>query len=615
MNLRNAREYIEKLLWIRTKEGDETRLVLKPAQRKLYEAVKQQVEAGKPVRIIVLKARQMGFSTLISGLIFHACATQENRNALLVAHVADATANLHQMHLRFFDRLPPRLRPMRAASNVMGIVFANPSKDPAERAREPGLRSRIRCATAGGKGVGRSDTLQYVHASEYAFWPDGINTKSDTLLGILQAVPALPGTMVFLESTAKGFDDFHKRWEDAVSGRSDFVPLFFSWAEEPGYRRAVEPGTVWSAEEREMMTRYGLEPEQMAWRRWCIANNCGGDIDKFHQEYPLTPEEAFVASGACWFNVQIITARLREIEDAAEQWTGATPPPAAPVPLPLAGEVRTEDAGSGRVGTRPYEGGTSGTAGPVRGRFRYEKTWDASLQKTVLSGIRFEEREDGPVTIWQAPKERTPYVLGGDTAGEGSDWFSAYVIDNTTAAMCARVYMQSDEAEYTAQVYCLGRHYNSALIGLEVNFSTYPTRTLQDWNYPRLYVRQTEDSFTHQPIQSYGWRTDPVTRPAMLAELRETVEAHPEIIRDAQLLREMLVFVKDKTGRPAALTGEHDDLVMGYGITLRIRNQQSAVLAAPTGTKGRYTKDMLEDWNAAKPAERAALEALWGKPY
>ena len=622
MNLRNAREYIEKLLWIRTKEGDETRLVLKPAQRKLYEAVKQQVEAGKPVRIIVLKARQMGFSTLISGLIFHACATQENRNALLVAHVADATANLHQMHLRFFDRLPPRLRPMRAASNVMGIVFANPSKDPAERAREPGLRSRIRCATAGGKGVGRSDTLQYVHASEYAFWPDGINTKSDTLLGILQAVPALPGTMVFLESTAKGFDDFHKRWEDAVSGRSDFVPLFFSWAEEPGYRRPVEPGTVWSAEEREMMTRYGLEPEQMAWRRWCIANNCGGDIDKFHQEYPLTPEEAFVASGACWFNVKIITARLREIEEGE----GTDPHPVLRTTFSRgAGEGSAGDEGQdgGRVGTRPYERrdgdpapyGGGGTAGPVRGRFRYEKTWDASLQKTVLSGIRFEEREDGPVTIWDAPKERTPYVIGGDTAGEGSDWFSAYVIDNTTAAMCARVYMQSDEAEYTAQVYCLGRHYNSALIGLEVNFSTYPIRSLQDWNYPRLYIRQTEDSFTHQPIQSYGWRTDPVTRPAMLAELRETVEAHPEIIRDAQLLREMLVFVKDKTGRPAALTGEHDDLVMGYGITLRIRNQQSAVLAAPTGTKGRYTKDMLEDWNAAKPSERAALEAQWGKPY
>ena len=598
LNLRNAREYIEKLLWIRTKEGDETRLVMKPAQRKLYEAVKQQVEAGKPVRIIVLKARQMGFSTLISGLIFHACATQENRNALLVAHVADATANLHQMHLRFFDRLPPRLRPMRAASNVMGIVFANPSKDPAERAREPGLRSRIRCATAGGKGVGRSDTLQYVHASEYAFWPDGINTKSDTLLGILQAVPALPGTMVFLESTAKGFDDFHKRWEDAVSGRSDFVPLFFSWAEEPGYRRAVEPGTVWSAEEREMMTRYGLEPEQMAWRRWCIANNCGGDLDKFRQEYPLTPEEAFVASGACWFNMKIITARLREIEEGE-----------GTAPHPVLRTTFSRGAGEGSAGDEGRDGGR------VRGRFRYEKTWDASLQKTVLSGIRFEEREDGPVTIWEQPKERTPYVIGGDTAGEGPDWFSAYVIDNTTAAMCARVYMQSDEAEYTAQVYCLGRHYNSALIGLEVNFSTYPTHTLQDWNYPRLYVRQTEDSFAHLPIESYGWRTDPVTRPAMLAELRETVEAHPEIIRDAQLLREMLVFVKDKTGRPAALTGEHDDLVMGYGITLRIRNQQSAVLAAPTGTKGRYTKDMLEDWNAAKPSERAALEAQWGKPY
>lgn len=578
MNIRNAREYIEELLWIRTKEGDELRLKLKPAQEKLYNAVREQVRAGKPVRVIVLKARQMGFSTVISGLIFHACATQENRNALLVAHVADATANLHQMHLRFYDRLPALLRPLRAASNMIELVFANPAKDPAQREKEPGLRSRIRCATAGGKGVGRSDTLQYVHASEYAFWPDGLNTKSDTLLGILQAVPSLPGTMVFIESTAKGFDDFHRRWEDAVAGRSDFVPLFFSWAEEPGYRRPVAPGTVWSAEERAMMAEHRLEPEQMAWRRWCIANNCGGDLDKFHQEYPLTPEEAFIASGACWFDTAIITARLRELERSAA----------------------TGDSGL-RIGKR--------------GRFVYRKLWDQSLQRTTLAEIRFVEREDGAVTIWQEPEERTPYVLGGDTAGEGSDWFSAYVIDNTDAGMCARLYMQHDEAEYTAQLYCLGRYYNQALIGPEVNFSTYPIRTLEDWGYPRLYVRQAEDDYTHKLRSSFGWRTDSVTRPAMLAELRETVEAHPEIIRDPQLLREMLVFVKDKDGRPAALEGEHDDLVMGYGITLRIRDQQNAARTPPPGNKGRYTQDMLEDWYAASPQQRRMLEARWGKPF
>ena len=619
-DIRNARQYMEKLLWIRTKEGDERRLVLKPAQRQLMDVIEELERQGKPVRIIVLKARQEGISTAISGYIFARCATRRNRAALLVAHKNDATANLYQMHKRFYDGLPAILRPMRSASNAAELVFANPAKDAEERAREPGLRSKIRCATAGGQGVGRSDTLQYIHASEYAFWPDGVNAKQDNLLGMLQAVPAIPGTAVFIESTAKGFDDFHKRWEDAVAGRSDFVPVFFSWAQEPGYRRPVEPGTVWSQEERELMERYGLEPEQMAWRRWCIANNCNGDIERFHQEYPLVPEEAFIASGACWFDTAVLMARLRELERGTGD--GGTDSSAT---LRSArndgtgdGRQSADNAGDGercsplRESGRPMTAPTSRL--PRRGRFVYEKVWDGSLRRTVLAGIRFAEREDGPVTIWREPEERVPYVIGGDTAGEGSDWFSAYVIDNTSAAMCARLYMQNDEAEYTAQVFCLGQYYNKALLGIEVNFSTYPNRVLQEWGYPAIYVRQAEDDYTHKAEPRFGWRTDRLTRPAMLAELKETVEAHPEIIRDADLLREMLVFCKNKDGRPEALEGEHDDLVMGYGITLRVRDQQSAVRAREPGRKGRYTEDMLQDYYSATPAERAEMEARWGKP-
>lgn len=269
------------------------------------------------------------------------------------------------------------------------------------------------------------------------------------------------------------------------------------------------------------------------------------------------------------------------------------------------GRPVTAPTGKGRGGPRPLR----------RGIFRYQRVWNPDLQRSVLTEIRFEEREDGPITIWQEPEERVPYVLGGDTAGEGSDWFSGYVIDNTSARMCARLYMQFDEALYTEQVYCLGMYYNKALVGLEVNFSTYPTRVLQEWGYPRLYVRQAEDEYTHRPRSAFGWRTDGVTRPAMLSELREMVEAHPEIILDPQLLREMLVFVKDKNGRPAALEGEHDDLVMGYGITLKIREQQSAARTPLPGRKGTYTQDMLEDWQRASPAERVMIEAAWGKPY
>ena len=340
------------------------------------------------------------------------------------------------------------------------------------------------------------------------------------------------------------------------------------------------------------MRVHGLDQEQLVWRRWCIANNCNGDVQRFQQEYPLTPEEAFITSGACWFDTKVLFARLRELEENKKD---------------VAHDVRR------------YGNENPDVAHDVRrnrrGRFVYEKIWDQSLQRVTLSEIRFEEQEDGPVTIWRQPAERTPYVMGGDTAGEGSDWFSAYVIDNTDASMCARIWMQNDEAEYTAQFWCLGRYFNFALATPEVNFSTYPIRTLQEWGYPRLYVRQAEDDYTHKPRSAFGWRTDRLTRPAMLTELKEFTEAHPEAIVDEELLREMLVFCKNRDGRPEALTGEHDDLVMGYGITLRIRDQQSAAKEPEPGKAGRYTEDMLEDWRAASPEQRAYLERIWGRPF
>ena len=179
---------------------------LNAAQRKLYNVALRQREAGRGVRIIILKARQMGFSTLTEALLFFSCVTRKGVNALVVAHREDATANLFRMSRLFYDELPEEERPMLSASNSRELVFDNP--DRRERAENPGLGSRLRCATAGGKGVGRSDTLQCVHISEYAFWPSAGAGKAETLTGILQAVPSDPATMVIIESTANGYEDF-----------------------------------------------------------------------------------------------------------------------------------------------------------------------------------------------------------------------------------------------------------------------------------------------------------------------------------------------------------------------------------------------------------------------
>lgn len=520
MNPCIAKDYIENCLKIKTKSGTVVPFRLNDAQKKLYAVAKKQQDAGKPVRLIILKARQLGFSTLTEGLIFHACATRKNVNALIVAHREDATANLFRMSRLFYDELPAPMKPMMRSSNAQELVFENPSKLRSEREARPGLRSRIRCATAGGRGIGRSDTLQCVHLSEYAFWPDGADGKAATLAGILQAVPSLPGTMVVIESTANGFEDFKERWDAAVAGENDFEPVFFAWFENPDYSMPVVPGAEWTPEERDLKDAYRLTDEQLQWRRWCIANNCGGSLDMFRQEYPASPGEAFLHSGTGVFDNEQIVLRLERL-----------PAPAG------------------------------------RGEFA-DGEWT--------------ESETGPIMLYELPEKGVPYVLGGDTAGEGSDYFTAIVIDNVTGKIVAKLRQKYSEPEYVRQIYALGRFYNDALVAIETNFSTYPVMKLQEMDYPDQYAREREDTYTRQMKKSFGFRTDRQSRPRAIANLVEVFSSHPEWFTDRELLEEMLVFCYNEDHRPEALAGKHDDLVMGAAITYAVRHQQRmTVLTEP----------------------------------
>ena len=553
MDILNAHTYIEQCLWIKNKSGQVQRLKLNPPQEKLYEAVRNLDRAGKPIRIIILKARQEGFSTLTEALIFHGAVTHRNREALIVAHREDATSNLFRMSKRYFDLLDEPMKPMLKASNARELVFENPSKNPKEREKRPGLRSRIRCVTAGGKGIGRSDTLQYVHISEYAFWPDGAGGKAETLLGILQAVPAEAGTMVVIESTANGYDDFKSMWDRAVAGENDFTPLFFAWFENPEYRKPVSPGTEWTAEEKELQERYGLEDEQLSWRRWCIQNNCGGDVSKFHQEYPSNAEEAFLHSGEGVFDNEQVQARMERCTD------------------PIA-----------------------------RGR---------------IEDGRWIEKEQGEICIYEKPETGVPYVIGGDTAGEGSDWFTGIVINNVSGRIVATLRRQYSEPEYVKQVRELGRMYNNALLSIEANFSTYPNAKLQELNYPKLYVREREDVYTGELHKSFGFRTTPQTRPRMIAQLVEVFQDHPEFFTDRALLKEMLTFVYNEDHRPEAMVGKHDDMVMAAAIAYASRNQQEmTVRVAAIAAKRKWTDDMWDDYRNASEEMRRMMIRDWGEP-
>ena len=568
MNVRNVGQYIEQFLKIRTKDGQLMPLIMNAPQRRLYEAMRQQWKANKPVRIIILKARQMGFSTLTGAILFAITATNFNVETMIMAHKEESTANLFRMSQRFYEELPDPMKPMRKAANARELVFDKPSKAVSGK----GLGSRIRCATAGGKGVGRSSTLSCVHLSEFAFWP---GEKLQTFTGLVQAVPDRPGTVIIIESTANGYDAFKEMWDAAVeaqaNGTDGYTPIFFAWYEMEEYRRPPLPGFQRTAEEEEMAQAFGLDDEQLAWRRWCIATNCGGDVDLFHQEYPSTPEEAFIATGQCVFDKKILILRREQVKQ--EQWE--------------------------------------------RGRFRIEY----DITGGILS-YAWEPEERGPVWIRKHPERRVPYVLGADTAGTGTDFFAGHVLDNRTGDQVAKIHHHFGERAFAEQLYCLGEYYNWALIGVETNYSTFPEVCLEELHYPRLYVRQRVDTFTGSLVNAYGFETTKKTRSLIIDGLKDVVKQAPETLHDYDTLGEMLTFVYDETWKGQAEEGKHDDLVMSLAIAHFIRNQQTTgSVDGSSGGTGRsggknaeWTEDMRDDFNRASPREREEMLRMWGAP-
>ena len=538
IDLRNPRQYCESFLRIRDKKSRILSLRFNPAQNELYEIIREEHGGGNPVRIVLLKGRQMGFSTLIEALFFADSATTANANTLIMAHDEDSTGNLFEMNKLFYDELPEAIKPMRRASNARELIFGNPTRDPQEKSQRPGLRSRIRCVTAGSKGAGRGFTFRNVHGSEVAFWP---NFKQ-THVAIMQTVPDDADTCVIYETTANGMGEFKDFWDDAVAGRNGFRAVFMAWYKEPGYRRPVEPGTEWTPYERELMERLGLDEEQLSWRRWCVKTNCAGDEAMFRQEYPSTPEEAFLTSGRPFFDNDRVALML-----------GAVPQPM-------------------KVGFFEYEEEPGGK--PIN--------------------PRWVDDPRGFIRLWEEPGRGVPYVIGGDTAGEGSDFFTAHGIDNVTGRQVCEYEKQDSNILFVRQLWCLGEYFNWALLAVEVNFDSYPLVMLEEWGYPNLYQRQRYDRIRKEYVEAYGFRTDSNSRPLVLSNLRTAVDESGECFRSKWLLGQMLHFQYDKHGKPQASEGEHDDHVMAAAICHLARTQQSCTVAEEPDVKPVKLIDKLE---------------------
>jgi phage terminase large subunit len=193
----------------------------------------------------------------------------------------------------------------------------------------------------------------------------------------------------------------------------------------------------------------------------------------------------------------------------------------------------------------------------------------------IISFEWIDDFETGYIVIYEDVKRGYPYVIGGDTSGEGSDWFVGQVINNVTGIQESKLRHQFDEDLYAKQMFCLGKYYNYALLGIETNFSTYPVKELVRLGYTNQYTRQQEDTFTGKTEKAYGFKTTSLTRPLIIAELVTIVREHTELFSDIDTLEEMLTFVRNEKGRPEAQQGSHDDCIMAMAISYYVRTQQS----------------------------------------
>jgi len=288
--------YAEKSLNIRTKQGAIIKFKLNDAQKFIHKALEEQQEKTGKVRALILKGRQQGCSTYVEARFYWKVSHYRGVRAFILTHLEEATRNIFQIMRRFYDYCPSLLRPHASHANSKELVFDR-------------LDSGYQVGTAKSQGVGRSNTLQFFHGSEVAYW----SNAREHVSGVLQAVSDMEGTEIILESTSAGaYGLFYELCETANKEDSEYQLIFIPWFWQKEYRKKIIKDFKLTKEEEDYKEKYQLDDEQMNWRRKKIYELAS--VWTFRREYPATPEEAFHTDrpGALWVRETIAKHRVHK---------------------------------------------------------------------------------------------------------------------------------------------------------------------------------------------------------------------------------------------------------------------------------------------------------------
>lgn len=556
--------------WIKNKDGGEdVRFRLCRPQRRLLARLEEMRLAGVPIRIILLKARQWGGSTLIQiYMAWLQLVIKPGLNSLIVGHVMDSANEVRDMYFRLINAYPVELlHDIGDIYDPREPKFVGVGTSPNIK-RVPQRNCKIKIGSAERPDSARGGDYSLVHCTEVGLWrkTEG-KSPEDIIQSATSGILLKPLTLIIYESTAKGVGNFfHREYVAAKKGKSQFTPFFVPWYEIEKYTltftdvaaaesfaRSLCANRLNSNEpsDREVSGRYlwwlwqkGATLEALHW--YCEERKKYHDQARMASEYPSDDIEAFANSGANVFD-----------RYAVEKFRPACSEPK------FVGDV--------------YADGDEG--------------------KDVLTNLRFKEDNVGMLWIWDMPETfqdiriTRRYLAVVDIGGRGkkADWSVIVVfdrlpmIDGEPPVVVAQWYGHIDMDLLAWKAAQIAAFYDNALLVIESN-----TLETKDSNhdtegdqadfillqvksvYNNLYARrQSEADIINKVPVKYGFHTNVATKPVVISTLVKVVREQLYIERDERCLDEYLSYEKQGNSYNAVI-GKHDDLLMTRAIGLHI---------------------------------------------
>lgn len=539
-------------------------------QRKLLRKLEEMRLANRPIRLILLKARQWGGSTLVQIYMSWLQLTQEvGLNSLIVGHVKSASTEVKSMFERLINSYPLELLYDAGASisgnepKLVGVGSEQNIK------RIPQRLCNIKVGTAESPDSARGGDYNLVHCTEVGLWKktEG-KTPEDIIRSACSGVLLKPMTMIVYESTANGTGNFfHLEYEASKAGESQFAHLFVAWYEIEQYSLSfASPEEKRLFAERLLSGRFNTQPSNnrsesgrylwWLWERgatlenihWYISERSKyNDHGDMASEYPSDDIEAFTHSGEKIFDRYQVESLRKSCK--------------SPV---LVGDVQGKHSrGAGQ-----------------------------------LDGVRFLPDAQGSLWIWSQPEVDTEervtdrYLVVVDIGGRSakSDYSVIVVfdrlgmIDGGRPVVVAQWYGHIDMDLLAWKSAQIARLYDDALLVIESNTletrdrdrrvdgdqSSYILNELRD-AYDNLYARrQSPEEIEAKAPKRYGFHTNVSTKPMVITSLQRVLREGLYVERDVRCLDEYLCYERKPNGSMGAISGKHDDLLMTRAIGLHI---------------------------------------------